>query len=184
MDFIETLKAVDPSQYHYAPDEMHVTMLSLFTATKHHGQLQAALEQYKAAIEESLHGVPPFEIEFRGVTASPGAVVIQGFPCDAVLETIRGALRAALRGCGLSKGVDARYRLVTAHMTVVRFRETLCNSAELARTIEKNRETPFGLSYVSELGLVKSDWYMSEQSQELLARYPLPLAESNQNRCR
>jgi len=43
-------------------------------------------------VQAALAGMPGFEIEFRGLTASRGAVLAQGFPRDATRP--RAQLRA------------------------------------------------------------------------------------------
>jgi len=117
--------------------------------------------------------MPRFEIEFSGVTASTGAVMVQGFPRTGDLESLRERLRSELQNRGLTEGLDTRYRLITAHITVMRFRQALRDSEKLADTLESFRDHPFGTSQVRDFELVKNDWYMSPESVELVAHYPL-----------
>ncbi|MBC8095849.1 MAG: 2'-5' RNA ligase family protein, partial [Akkermansiaceae bacterium] len=123
VNFLDALRAVEPDQYFYQPTALHVTVLSLFTASEQHERFSAAAGDYKAAIEAALADTPAFAIEFRGITASPGAILIQGFPAGPAMENIRARLRSELLDRGLSKGVDSRYRVITAHITVMRFRK-------------------------------------------------------------
>jgi 2'-5' RNA ligase len=173
VELLNTLRTVEPNQYYYRPSEFHITCLSLFTATINHDPLTRRLEEYRAAVDEAVRGVPAFRVEFRGITASSGAVLIQGFPDSSTLEALRERLRTALHARDLTEGLDTRYRLMTAHMTVARFRAPLQDGVAFADLLERNREKFFGISAISELHLVMNDWYMSETAQRLLTTYRL-----------
>jgi 2'-5' RNA ligase len=150
-----------------------VTVLSLFTATVDHEPLLARAARYVSAVDAALRRAPPFRIEFEGVTVSPGAILVQGFPADEALDRLRDALRRALREHGLAEGVDARYRLETAHMTVARFRDRLRDGPRLAATLERARRRPFGATDVRGVSLVTTDWCMSRGVSETVKRYRL-----------
>lgn len=172
-DILNDLRTSEPEQYFYSRSELHVTVLSLFTATEAFEPFEKKLPAYKQAVERTLNGAAPFKIEFRGITASAGAVLIQGFPSDGMLEAIRARLREELTHIGLGSGLDQRYRLVTAHMTVLRFRAPLKDNRRFTAQLEQARTLSFGRAHVNELSLVKNDWYMSEPTQEWLGRFPL-----------
>jgi 2'-5' RNA ligase len=173
LNFLDTLRVIEPEQYYYSPVSLHVTVLSLFTATEAHERFSQRRKEYESAIQSVVTGTRSFPIQFCGITASPGAVMIQGFPGGDVLEQVRERLRACLQNRDLADGLDTRYRLVTAHMTALRFRERLRDSSQFAQRMEEFRGTAFGASQIELLTLVKNDWYLSPQSLELLADYPL-----------
>ena len=114
------------------------------------------------------------------MTASPAAVLIQGFPQGEALEELRARLRAALRDRQLGRGLDIRYRLRTAHLTVVRFRRPLSDGYRFAEELSGYRVEPFGTFRVEALSLVKNDWYMSSKNLEILSRYQLMADDSKQ----
>jgi 2'-5' RNA ligase len=172
--FLGELRSREPDQYYYAPSDFHVTVLSLFTATVEHERFLAQSEQYVAAVDLALRNMPPIQIEFAGITASPAAVMVQGFCENEALNEAREALRWQLRSRGLAEGVDRRYRLETAHMTVARFPAPLQNSKQFATTLERARRLPFGVANITRVSLVKNDWYMSRQTIETIERYQLP----------
>lgn len=171
--WLEQLRELEPDQYYYVPSEFHVTVLSMFTATVHAEPFLAHTDEYASAVEAVVRTVAPFRIGFAGVTASPGAVMIQGFFENGALNEFRDGLRKALHVRGLGDGLDARYRLVTAHMTVVRFRAPLRDPGRFAHALEQSRARPFGPTYVRTVNLVGNDWYMSRHSFELVRRYRL-----------
>jgi 2'-5' RNA ligase len=167
------LRGIEPEQYYYAAEELHVTVLSLFTATLDHARLLARYEEYLAAVQAALAQGQTFEIEFTGITLSREAILIQGFPDSLALQELREALRQELRARGLVEGLDGRYLLQTAHITAVRFREPLRQPLIFGQILEKYRNYKFGQTAVKELQLVRNDWYMSQRSVEVLQRYSL-----------
>ena len=134
--FLDQLREIEPDQHYYAPSELHVTVLSLFTATVDHEPLLAQTERYVSAVDSVLREVAPIRIGFTGVTATAGAIMIQGFFDDDTLNDVRDSLRHQLRAHALSEGVDGRYRLETAHATVARFRARLRDGARLAAMLD------------------------------------------------
>lgn len=172
--FIKRLRALEPDQHYYHPTELHVTFLSLFTATVDHQRLLRQTRQFSAAVKSALEkSAAPVRIEFSGITASPEAILIQGFVEDNTLDDIRDSLRRELRRCGLAGSVDGRYRLVTAHMTIARFRAPLRNGKKMAAFLQRARKLPFGRTDVKAVTLVKNDWYMSRKTLEIVGKYQL-----------
>jgi 2'-5' RNA ligase len=172
-DFIRLLRGTDPEQYYYDSAELHVTVLSLFTATEEIDRYMAHYDAYQEAVRSALAGALGLGIEFTGVTLTREAVLIQGYPESAALMDTRDALRRELRARGLTEGLDGRYRLETAHMTVVRFRHPPRDSRGYTELLERYRNHPFGRTQVQELHLVRNDWYMSRSVVEGWAIYSL-----------
>jgi len=172
-EFLRELRKLEPEQHYYTASEFHVTILTLFTATVNPGTFLAKKRNYLYVVDAALRKVRPIRIEFEGVTASPGALMIQGFFEDEALNDLRDSLRNQLRMRGLGEGLDQRYRLKAAHMTVARFRAPLGEGGRFAACLEEARQRPFGATTVKSLSLVKNDWYMSRRVTETLKRYRL-----------
>jgi 2'-5' RNA ligase len=164
---------IEPAQYYYPATDLHLTILSLISA--HAGFSLAAIEPaaYVQAVGEALQAAAPFAIRYAGLTAVPGGVLVQGFPQDEGLQNLREALRAHFRHAGLAHSIDQRYRLQTAHSTVIRFRRPLANPARLVAALERSQQTFIGTFEVSTVELVFSDWYQRAQHTQLLATYSL-----------
>lgn len=169
----QRLHALEPDQYPQPETDLHLTVLSLFTATARHEQEFARLPAYQEAVAAALQGLPRFTIDFRGFTLSRAAVLAQGYPRDATLNLMRDRLRAELAARGLDGTLDQRYRLVTAHATALRFAAPLRRPGFFAAELEQLRNYRFGPMEVERLELVKGDWYMSERSVETLGSFPL-----------
>lgn len=172
-NFLGQLTPVLPGQYLYPRASLHMTVLSLFTATEAFAAYYEQLPAYQRAVEQVVRQVTPFTISFRGITASPGSIMLQGFPHGAVLNQTRDALRAALTAEGLTRGLDTRYRLTTAHVTVLRFERQPVDMAALQTALTQYRDYDFGEMRVERLELVKNDWYMSPDKVSLVAAYRL-----------
>ena len=171
--FLRELRRLEPAQHYYAPSEFHLTILSLFTATVNHRPFFAQTENYISAVDSALREVPPIRIEFKGTTVSPATVMIQGFFENHSLNNLRDVLRSQLRRRGLAEGVDQRYRLESAHMTIARFCVPLRESDRFAATLELARVRSFGMTTIKSLSLVENDWYMSRHVTKTVKRYRL-----------
>lgn len=158
---LDRLAGAEPGQYRHPPADLHVTVLSLFTVTEDPGAQLAQLDGYRAAVHAAVKGIEAFEIGFEGITLSRGAVMACGYPRGAALETLRERLRGELRARSLDASLDQRYRLVTAHATLLRFATALQQPARFAALLESLRDAPLGSMRVDQLELVINDWYMS-----------------------
>jgi 2'-5' RNA ligase len=170
--FLDQLFAVCPAQYFYRPEEFHVTVLSIISGTEFWEKEIRHLDSYRAVISSVLRNQRSFKIGFRGVTASRGAVMIQGFP-DRGLSKIRDELRAAFARNGFGGILDRRYKINTAHVTVMRFSEPVPDWKRLASLLEENRKTNFGEMEVTCLQLIWSDWYASADVVQKIQEYHL-----------
>jgi hypothetical protein len=74
----------------------------------------------------------------------------------------------------LGEGLDQRYRISTAHVTVMRFQTQPRDLQQLVHTLASYREYDFGRTAFQTLQLVKNDWYMSADKVEVLEEYSLP----------
>jgi 2'-5' RNA ligase len=172
-DLQDRLADADPRQYRQPLSDLHMTVLSLFSVTEHCASHLARRADYATAVRAAVKGIPSFDVDLAGITTSHGAVLVRGFPRDDTLERLRTRLRDVLRVCGLGAGLDQRYRLVTAHMTVLRFVVPPADPARLAAALVALRDAPLGTMTVDTLELVVNDWYMSSAAVEPIERFAL-----------
>jgi 2'-5' RNA ligase len=173
LDFLGEIRAIEPGQFYYNHENLHFTVLSLFTAIPECQNEFDRLPAYEAAVTEVLEGMPPFSIHLIGITASRSAVMVCGYPQSGTLNDIRQRLRRNLNHAGLSQGLDVRYTLTAAHTTVMRFSSPLLKSGQFCEFLQKNKHREFGWLDVSIFELTKNDWYMSLQHTQVLNRYTL-----------
>ena len=166
-------RAAEPAQYYQPRSDLHLTVLSLFTATAEFEPFLVHLDRYQKAVAEALDGTPPIDVEFRGLTLTPSAVLAQGFSEGGALEDLRERLRSALAATGLAGGLDQRYRLTTAHMTLVRFATPLRNAPRFVELLQRIRDAEIGTSRFARFELVLGDCYQSRENEQPIAAYSM-----------
>jgi 2'-5' RNA ligase len=171
--FLEQFRVMEPKQYYQPASDLHHTVLSLFTATADYAPYLSHLPAYREAVAEVAGATPPFTIGVRGVTLTRGGVLAQGFPLDHTLAGVRERLRAALGARGLGDALDRRYRLVTAHMTLIRFGAPLRDRRRFVTALAGARATEFRATHVDCLELVFGDWYHTAAREQSIERYRL-----------
>lgn len=166
--FLEEIKRHNPKQYFYSNAAIHITVLSIISCKPGFHTDQIEIEKYIQLIENALISFESFEIEFKGITASDSALLIQGFPTTETLNALRDAIRTAFSNSKLEQSIDKRYQLFTAHTTVCRFSEKILNTQQLLETVSKYRTHSFGTFKIEKMDLVYNDWYHKpEKTQHL-----------------
>lgn len=169
--FLDKLKAIDPEQYYYPDSDLHITVMGIISCYDGFSLNKIKIKEYLEIIQQSMVELDTIEIEFRGVTASPSALMIQGFPTDESLNNFRDKLRENFKKSTLEQSIDSRYAIATAHSTVMRFQEKLQNPEKLIDVLEKYRDYNFGNFKVKKLELVYNDWYQREKNTIHLAEF-------------
>ena len=100
---------------------------------------------------------------FKGITASPSGVMIQGFMNNNELNDIRDRLRKEFKNSNLEQSLDKRYSIQTAHSTIIRFKTELSQKEKFLEILDKNINYDFGTFKVNKFELVYNDWYQREQ---------------------
>jgi 2'-5' RNA ligase len=171
--FLEELSAICPGQYFYRPEELHVTALSIINMTEKWREEMARLEACRAILREALAAQHAFQMEFRGITASPSTVMVQGFPVGDGLLKIRDAIREAFARAGFGDMIDRRYKIVAAHVSAMRFCQPVSDWPRLISFLKENRERFFGVCEIDEVQLVFGDWFASAETKEIWEKFRL-----------
>lgn len=178
-DFLTELKRVEPRQYFYPESDLHLTILSIISCEPGLRLGELDREAYSKTFRRAVQNAGPIKIHFRGVTASPSCILVQGFPEGEGLGRIRDRLREAFGASGLKTSIDARYRVSTAHATVVRFRAPIRDAEWLLKSLSPYREHHFGTLEVDEVGLVFNNWYQNQWATTTLSRAGLGNTEEH-----
>ena len=169
--FLDELKEVDSEQYYYPDSDIHITVMSIISCYEGFTLDKIKTHDYIEIIQKSLIDIDEIKIKFKGVTASPSAIMIQGFPVDESLNNLRDKLRENFKKSTLQQSIDSRYSISTAHSTVLRFQEKLQNPKQILEVVEKFRDFDFGEFTVEKLELVYNDWYQRESNTIHLADF-------------
>lgn len=166
--FLSELRAVEPAQYYYPTSDLHVTVMSVISCYSGFSLEQISVPDYISIITTSLKNIAPFNLDFRGITASASCIMLQGFPENDMLNQFRDSLRENFKQTNLQQTLDKRYAVKLAHSTVVRFRREMTNPGKFIELLEKYRDYDFGAVAVDSYQLVFNDWYLKEKNLKLL----------------
>eukprot|EP01135_Chromosphaera_perkinsii_P006383 Nk52_evm112s485 gene=Nk52_evmTU112s485 len=175
VSFLESLKEVEPEQHYYLEEELHFSVLSVEIARESCPVLsELDLEKRCRIIEEEVSSIPSFTLDISGITCSSSCVLAQGFPETRSLEILRSRVMDALNP-------PQRYMPMIAHSTIVRFKKPLANPKELWTRLNVARGTPpeceapmkFGSFKVTQVDLVKNNWYLTHGVTELIRSFKL-----------
>jgi 2'-5' RNA ligase len=170
--FLSEAKAMEPDQYYYHNSDIHITLMSIISCYDGFDLKNIQIGDYIQLIQQILSKHKGFKIQFKGLTASPSCILIQGFLTD-TLNEIRDDLRAGFKNSDLQQSIDKRYAIQTAHSTVIRFRSQLEDKDELVQLIEKYRNFDFGTFQVKQIELVYNDWYQREKFVKKLHQFSI-----------
>lgn len=171
--FINELKKAEPEQYFYPDSDIHITVMSIISCSTEFNLNQISPNEYIEIICRSLVDVNKIKIHYKGVTASPSAIMIQGFPSDETLNNLRNRLRENFKNSGLQQSIDSRYEISTAHSTIMRFQDKLHDPKKLIETAAKFRDYDFGEFDVKSIELVYNDWYQRKNTTRVLGDFGL-----------
>ena len=171
LEFLAALRALEPEQYYYPPSDLHVTVMSIITCYDGFDLKQIAVDDYVELIHRCLRSKTKIRISFKGITASPSCIMIQGFPQQPVLDELRNSLRTAFKTSSLQQTIDQRYSIQTAHVTVVRFTKPFTAKEKFIKVLEDFKDYDFGETAISEVELVHNDWYQREKFVKTLFRF-------------
>jgi 2'-5' RNA ligase len=171
--FLSEFDKIESGQYLYPESDIHTTISSIISAHENFSLNQIKSEQYVSVIKQSLNKISPFKIEFTGVTASPSSVIIQGYPLDDQLQSLREQLKKNFHASELLQSIDSRYSLITAHSTVLRFRKKLTQPKKVVDLLQKYREYNFGISDIKKVEFVFNDWYQKKELSPIIESFEL-----------
>ena len=176
--FLTELKAIDPAPYYYPNSDLHITVLSIISCYAGFEVNKTKVQSYIDMIKAALSKCPSFPITFSGVCISPSTVLLQGFYEAGTLNTLRDAIRNAFQQTDLEQSIDKRYRLSTAHSTVVRFSAPVVRKKEFLDILHQYRAHNFGTIKIKAVEFVHNDWYQRAEKTSLLAKFPLVDSEN------
>lgn len=152
----EQVRAIEPRQYYYPEADMHVTVIELICATPTLTRDQAVLQQGIDIVSEAIKDSVPFDIAFKGIIVSHGAILARGYYCQELL-----ALRERVRKIAQEHAFDLRerYQSISAHAAIGRFVSKVSHGAQLLKKIDEYHDFEIGTFRVEELELVIHDCY-------------------------
>jgi len=172
-NFLQQIKIKEPEQYYQPVSDLHLTVLSIVTCTENFYLSDSSALDYAEIFKEAVRNTGSFDIHFKGITATPSCILLQGFMPNELLTDVREKMRAAFNKSSLHASIDSRYKIATAHSTIVRFTESLRDPHLLFEFLKRYREYEFGSHTVDKLELVFNNWYQQKEHTKLLAEAAL-----------
>ena len=172
-ELLDEMRSIEPEQYYYPTDELHLTVLTIITCVEGLKLSDIDIKAYSQAFERAVEGIEPFKIRCCGITASPSCILVQGFPEDDMLNNLRERLRASFKEVNLYTTTDLRYKISTAHTTIARFSAPLKNKEQFIALLCKYRNKDFGTFDVHRVDFVFNNWYQELSVTNKLASLDL-----------
>jgi hypothetical protein len=150
----ELIPLVGDRQLFYEPDTFHTTIRSLepfreFTAD------DERIDTYQEILGEFSNEFGSIVIDYMGLTISGATIMVQGWPENDSLQSLRGQLAIKLRDRNLHIGPEEHELRTTAHTSLVVFTEKIKNVPRLLQYIGANRMTKYGRLQTNKIELVK-----------------------------
>ena len=162
-DFLKNFKEIEPNQYYYPNSDIHITVMSIISCYNDFDMSKIDVQKYIDLTEKCLLKGIDLNITFKGITASPSGVMVQGFMNNNELNDIRNRLRKAFKNSNVEQSLDKRYLIQTAHSTIIRFRKELSHKEKFLELLDNSINYDFGTFKVNKFELVYNDWYQREQ---------------------
>ncbi|MCZ8501026.1 hypothetical protein O9853_07660 [Vibrio lentus] len=169
--FQKEVRELEPEQYYHPSNELHLTILSVISCLPEFALTEIDVNSYIDVFRSALKNAGKIEIRYQGVSASPNCIVIQGFPTSDTLERLRNELRTQLTKAGVRVTFDSRYKLVTAHSSVIRFKTPLNDAQQLLALCQRYGNHDFGRVVLEDFELVFNNWYQNLDVTKSLAKY-------------
>ena len=170
---LNQFKAIEPHQYYYKNEDIHITVMSIISCYNGFKLEDIDINKYIEVINNSLIENPEIEITFKGLTASPSCIMLQGFLTNDSLNIIRNNLRTHFKNTKLEQSIDKRYAIQTVHSTIIRFKEQLSDKSAFLKLIDSYKDYNFGSFKPNQLELVYNDWYQKEALVKKLALFTI-----------
>lgn len=162
-DFLKNFKEIEPNQYYYPNSDIHITVMSIISCYSDFDMSKIDVQKYIDLTEKCILKGIDLNITFKGITASPSGVMVQGFMNNNELNDIRNRLRKEFKNSNVEQSLDKRYLIQTAHSTIIRFRKELSQKEKFLELLDNSINYDFGTFKVNKFELVYNDWYQREQ---------------------
>ncbi|MGO2507535.1 MAG: hypothetical protein ACTH6Y_00930 [Vibrio hibernica] len=160
-DFLSQIHHIEPNQYYYPQQELHLTILSIISCITGFRLNDVDPYLYIKIFNQCIKEVKPIDIKLVGVTTSSSCVLIKGFPVGEGLNELRDKLRMHFKQSLLRSSIDSRYTISTAHITAIRFSSQLEEAKRLVNKLSEYKDYDFGCITFTEFELVFNNWYQN-----------------------
>lgn len=152
---IRPLRAIDPTQYYYPPESLHITFHSIRIIHDPPSYTEADIERSRTLLSRMAPSEGPFPFTLAGVFSLPTSVFVAALATPRYDAFIR-RIRSAFTGAGIPD--DKTYftdELVFANTTICRY--THPPTQEFLETLRGLRDTDIGDVRIESVSLVETN---------------------------
>lgn len=129
---------------------------------------------YERCLRQAVAGVAEISVLYQGVMASASGVLLQGWPCDRTLQTVRERFHAALQPHFAPDHREQQRLRRTAHASVAVFTDTtFADCPALADYMSRHHKQRFSVEVYRSIELVSYDLSPGVVTVNWLASVPL-----------
>lgn len=139
----------------YNHNNLHVTIRSCEFYRPELSATDPLIATYQVVLNDIGKTFGSFEIAYQGLNANRTGIIVQGYPLDTTLQTLREALHVQLNERAAQQGPEAQQVRRTSHVSLTVFGGPVDHPTALFDWIEHNRTTWFGVVRIQRLALVK-----------------------------
>jgi 2'-5' RNA ligase len=169
-EFLELFKSALPNQYYYPYCDLHTTIFDFRKAKAEYKQNSDIEICLMDLVQEILKSIKVFSIMYKGISFSSEAGIIRGYDLNMLIH-IRKKIRDTMMEHNLEN--DERYESKSAHITFLRFIDSITNPNKTIEMINKLKDYNFGEIKVSAIDLVEHDWYNSKLKKRIIKHFEL-----------
>lgn len=151
----EIAKFAGSDQIIYDDSNLHTTIRSIEFQRLEVDENDEKVKEYEEALRVVTEKFGSIKISYKGLTASKGGVMAQGWPLDDTLQEIREAFHEELEKRGLLGGPEEVSIRQTSHASLAVFTQPLADPEGLVNYLQDNRETDFGTCEITQIDLVR-----------------------------
>ena len=170
-DIIQRLNRIEPWQYFFPSESMHITIKNIRTVSKPPLFSQTDIEKANELFATIVSKFPVFTFSVEDVVVFPTSISVMAYTNE-TLQKLVLALDEGLKAIGIPD--DKKYisnSIFWGNKTICRF--TQPPQAELLKEVEKMRKTRIGTFNVETVSLITCNAVCHSSSRDIIGEYKL-----------
>lgn len=158
-----------PEHWVHGPGSLHSTLRALETYRAHIPEGDERIRVYAEALDEAATGMPPLDVEVRGVGPHQGGVLLFVRPTDKTLAELQSRMDEALHARDACRSEKEHVRDLW-NIGLVHFTRPLADPAALVAWCDAHRELDLGTTTFDALDIVRARPAVGDVRLETLHR--------------
>ena len=170
-DIIGPLQKIDPAQYYYSSDSMHLTIKNVRVIKNPPSFNEEDIRKVDKLFSELIPKFPKFEFSIEDVILWPTSIAVMGY-CDETLQKLVTALDKGLREIEVPD--DKKYAsnsVYFGNITICRFAQN--PKEESLEAVKKLRDHKIGNMIIEKINLITCNAVCHPSSRKIIGEYKL-----------